>query len=139
MSEASKEILPQPHNDVGNNGILYSTFSVGEKHCITVLVSFAAWFSTLSSFIYFPAISPLANDLHVCIEDINLTVTSYLVVSGLAPSIAGEYADTLGRRPAFLAALLIYVTSSIGLAVQTSFVALLLLRMLQSAGISGRS
>ena len=82
---------------------------------------------------------PLADDLHVSVEDINLTVTSYLVISGLAPSITGSCADTYGRRPALVVALLIYVASNVVLAVQTSFVALFLLRMVQSAGISGGS
>ena len=137
MSGALKKVSSHLLNDVGNNGMLYSTFGAGQKRCIIVLVAFAAWFSTLSSFIYFSAISPLATDLHVSIEDINLTVTSYLIVSGLAPSITGGCADTFGRRPAILAALLLYVASNVGLAVQSSFVALFLLRMVQSAGSSG--
>jgi hypothetical protein len=44
----------------------------------------------------------------------------------------------MGRRPVYIATLTIYFSVNIGLALQRSFPALLLLRMLQSAGISGK-
>lgn len=117
---------------------VYSTFSMSQKRCVICLVAFAASFSTLSSFIYFPAITPLANSLHTSPGKINLSVTSYMIVSAVIPSIVGNAADTCGRRPLFLFTLAIYFVANIGLAVQNSFPALLTLRMLQSAGISGR-
>lgn len=117
---------------------LYSTFSRSQKRCVIFLVAFAASFSTLSSFIYFPAITPLANSLHTTLGKINLSVTSYMIVSAVIPSIVGNAADTCGRRPLFLLTLAIYFVANIGLAVQNSFPALLTLRMLQSAGISGK-
>lgn len=117
----------------------YSVFTRAQKRCILFLISFAASFSTLSSFIFFPAITPLAHSLRTTVGKINLSVTSYMIVSAIIPSIAGNIADFSGRRPSFLFALLVYIMANIGLAVQTSFPALLLLRMLQSAGISGTS
>ncbi|MCJ1435229.1 hypothetical protein MMC27_004601 [Xylographa pallens] len=137
MSEGLEKAGGEPADEASDNEISYSVFSIRQKRCIVSLVAFAGWFSTLSSFIYFPAIPPLATSLHVSIEDINLTVTSYLVVSGLAPSIIGDCADDLGRRPVIMVALLIYVATNVGLAVQKSYAALFALRMLQSAGISG--
>ena len=115
----------------------YSIFSRSQKNMIVFLVALAASFSTLSSFIYFPAITPLAESLHTTVGNINLTVTSYMIVSAVIPSIVGNAADISGRRPLFLLALAIYLVANIGLAVQRSFPALLTLRMLQSAGISG--
>jgi MFS family permease len=106
----------------------YSAFTERQKLCIIFLVAFAGWFSTLSSFIYFPAITPLAHDLGTTVDKINLSITSYMIVSGLAPSIIGDLADTLT----------LYFSANIALAVQKSFPALLILRMLQSAGISGK-
>lgn len=116
---------------------IYSIFSRSQKNMIVFLVALAASFSTLSSFIYFPAITPLAGSLHTSIGKINLTVTSYMIVSAVIPSIVGNAADTSGRRPLFLLTLAIYFVANIGLAVQRSFPALLALRMLQGAGISG--
>lgn len=117
---------------------VYSVFSKSQKRCVVFLVAFAGSFSTLSSFIYFPAITPLADSLHTTIGKINLSVTSYMIVSAVIPSIVGNAADTSGRRPLFLLTLATYFVANIGLAVQSSFPALLMLRMLQSAGISGK-
>lgn len=116
----------------------FSAFSVKRKRYIVFLIALAGWFSTLSSFIYYPVISILARDLHTTVARINLTVTSYLAISGIAPAFVGDAADMLGRRPLYVLTLSIYVIANIGIALQDSFVALLLLRMLQSAGISGK-
>jgi multidrug resistance protein len=45
--------------------------------------------------------------------------------------------DRIGRRPAYLLSFTLFIAANIGLALQTNFVALLILRMLQSAGSSG--
>lgn len=115
----------------------YSEFSHVQKNYIIGLAAFAGWFSSVSSFIYFPAIPAIANDLDESIERINLTVTSYLIVSGIFPSITGNAADRFGRRPVFLIALTVYLLSNVGLALQSNFGLLFFLRMVQSAGISG--
>ncbi|KAK8090225.1 major facilitator superfamily transporter [Apiospora hydei] len=115
----------------------YSAFLPWQKRCIIAVIAFGGWFSSLSSFIYFPAIPALADDLGVSVEKINLTVTSYLIMSGIFPALVGNAADKLGRRPVFLATLVIYVAANVGLALQSSFGLLFFLRMLQSAGISG--
>ena len=57
-----------------------------------------------------------------------------MIVSGVAPMILGNIADQLGRRPVYLFVFFIYVLANIGLALQTSYPVLLVLRMLQSAG-----
>ena len=115
----------------------YSAFSIWQKRYIVGIVALAGWFSTLSSFIYYPAITPIARDLQSSIARINLTITSYMVISAIAPAITGDAADLYGRRPLYLVTIGMYLLANIGIAVQSSFVGLLLLRMLQSAGISG--
>ncbi|RSL44713.1 hypothetical protein CEP54_014575 [Fusarium duplospermum] len=115
----------------------YTLFTTNERRCIVAMIALAGWFSTLSSFIYYPAIPVIADDLHSSIGMIDLTVTSYLVVSAIAPAVVGDAADTFGRRPLYAITLSLYVATNVGIALQRSAVALLLLRMLQSAGISG--
>lgn len=117
----------------------FSSFSLNEKRYIVFLIAAAGWFSTLSSFIYYPVISLVAKDLNTTVAKVNLTVTSYLAISGVAPAFVGDAADMLGRRPLYVITLSIYVLANMAIALQNSFVALLLLRMLQSAGISGES
>jgi hypothetical protein len=127
-----------PPNSAAHSLIPYSLFTKNERYGIVTMITLAAWFSTLSSFIYYPALPMVAKDLDSSITMINLTVTSYLVVSAVAPAIVGDAADMFGRRPVYAVTLLLYVAANIGIAMQRSAVALLLLRMVQSAGISGR-
>jgi hypothetical protein len=115
----------------------YSIFTRGEKRWIVFLVAYAGLFSPLSSFIYYPALFNLAQDLNITLTMANLSITTYMIVSGVAPSILGDMADIMGRRPLFLFAILTYTIANVGLAVQGSYPALLVLRMLQSAGSSG--
>jgi MFS family permease len=117
----------------------YSVFSTWRKRCIVGLIALAAWFSTLSSFIYYPAITLIAKDLQLSVAEVNLSITSYMAISAVAPSITGDASDLYGRRPLYLLTLIMYLLANIGIAVQSSFAGLLLLRMLQSAGISGKS
>lgn len=124
-------------NSDENNNPRYSEFTKTQKRWIVGLVAFAGMFSPMSSFIYYPAIHTLALDLAVTVTMINLTITSYMAISGITPAVVGDLADTIGRRPIYLATFLIYFAANIGLAVQRSYPALLVLRMLQSAGGSG--
>ncbi|KAL8775156.1 MAG: hypothetical protein Q9194_003855 [Teloschistes cf. exilis] len=116
----------------------YSSFSTRSKRWIAVAASIGATFSGLSSFIYYSALTPLATDLHTSIQLINLTITSYLIVSGIVPSIIGDLADRTGRRPLYLMAFTVYFAANVGLALQNSYTALLVLRMVQSAGSSSK-
>jgi len=115
----------------------YSLFTKVQRWWVVGVVASAAWFSTLSSFMYYPILPLLADELNTTAEKINLTVASYLAVAGVAPSIAGDAADMFGRRPVYLIALTTYVLANVGLALQGSFIPLLLLRMLQGAAVSG--
>ncbi len=58
---------------------IYSVYSARQKKVILVAGSFAAFFSPVSSNIYFPAIVTIAKDLHVSLSQIGLTVTTYQV------------------------------------------------------------
>lgn len=49
----------------------------------------------------------------------------------------GNFADHVGRRPAYIACFVIYVGACMGCALTPNFVGLLILRMLQSSGSSG--
>ncbi len=117
----------------------YSCFSQRQKTCISSIASFSAMFSGLSSFIYYPSITAISRSLHVSVELVNLTITSYQVVSGIAPSILGDLADQSGRRPVCLIAFTLYFSANLGLALQNSYTALIMLRCLQSAGASSMS
>ena len=114
--------------------IPYSIFTTRQKALIVTIVSIASTFSGFASNIYFPAIPTIANDLSVSAELVNLTVTSYLILQGLAPSIWGAVADVHGRRVTYICTFCVFIGACIGLAETRHFYQLVILRCLQSAG-----
>lgn len=114
----------------------YTTFSLAQKRLMVVCISMISLLSPLTGSIYLPAMNDIASDLGVRVSLINLTITTYQIFQGLAPSFIASFADTNGRRPAYLVALGIYVVANLALALQWSYPALMVLRCLQSAGSS---
>ncbi|KAI0068153.1 MFS general substrate transporter [Artomyces pyxidatus] len=114
----------------------YSAFSPREKWIIVNLAAFAAIFSPLTANIYFPAIPVIASQFHKSTELINLTVTIYMVMQGLAPMVWGTFSDRWGRRPIFVACLVLLSLSCVGLALvpTSAYWLLMLLRGIQAAG-----
>ena len=91
------------------SGPAYSVFSDRQRKSIVFMVACAGFFSPLSANIYFPALNALSRDLKVSNELINLTLTSYMIFQGLAPTIFGDLADMAGRRPAYVLGFIIYI------------------------------
>ncbi|OQE43670.1 hypothetical protein PENCOP_c003G02091 [Penicillium coprophilum] len=133
-TEAHAETTERARNDSQPS---FSAFSKYEKLLIVVMVTLASFFSPLSGQVYYPVMPTLVRDYHLTPELINLTVTTYMIFQGLAPSFMGTFADTGGRRPAYIIAFAVYTAANIGLALQNSFPGLIVLRCLQSAGSSG--
>jgi multidrug resistance protein len=116
---------------------IYTAFSTNEKWFITAMASLASFFSPLSGQIYYPVMPTLVQNYHLTTSMINLSITTYMILQGLAPSFMGTFADASGRRPAYILAFAIYTAANIGLALQNNYAALMILRCLQSAGSSG--
>ncbi len=139
-TEASAEQEPQDVEALGRTGTggtAYSLFTKRQKQYIVFLTAWGGFCSPLSANIYFPALNSLAKDLKVSNELINLTLTSYMIFQGLAPTIFGDLADMTGRHPAYIIGFVIYIGANIGLALQNKYAALFILRCLQSTGSSG--
>lgn len=116
---------------------LHTVFTRSQQILIVTMITLGSFFSPLSGQIYIPANADIAKDYHTTTGRINLTITTYMILQGLAPTIVGTFGDTTGRRPAYLIAFSIYFAANIGLATQKSYAALLVLRCFQSAGSSG--
>lgn len=58
------------------------------------------------------------------------------IFQGLSPMFIGDFADKAGRRPAYIVCFTLYIAANIGLALQSNYAALFVLRCLQSAGSS---
>ncbi|KAF2100168.1 putative MFS transporter [Rhizodiscina lignyota] len=115
----------------------YTAFSPAAKWFIVVMTAMASFFSPLSGQIYFPVLPILTKSYHLSESLINVSVTTYMIFQGLAPSFMGTFSDASGRRLGYILAFTIYTGANIGLALQDNYAALLILRCLQSAGSSG--
>ncbi|KAG5817951.1 hypothetical protein H9Q71_001653 [Fusarium xylarioides] len=112
----------------------YSIFDKRQTALIVTIVSIAATFSGFASNIYFPALPTIAHDLDVSIELVNLTVTSYLIFQGLAPSLRGPISDVKGRRVAYSLTSIVFLGACIGLAEAKNYTTMVVLRCVQSTG-----
>ena len=129
--------LTRTTTDGSYAGPVHSIFTENQKRFIVFMASWAGFFSPVSGQIYFPALNALSADLKVSNTLINLTLTSYMIFQGLAPTFIGDLADTMGRRLAYVVCFVIYIAANIGLALQNSYAALFVLRCIQSSGSSG--
>ena len=68
------------------------------------------------------------------VELVNLTVTSYLIFQGIAPSLWGPISDVRGRRIAYCCTFAVFLGACIGLAETKNYTTLIVLRCLQSTG-----
>ncbi|KAK4893564.1 hypothetical protein LTR27_008031 [Elasticomyces elasticus] len=100
-ADASPRDLESLHT-VPTNSPPWSIFTSKQKRFIVLMVAIAGFFSPLSANIYFPALNTLSTDFHVTPAIMNLTLTSYMIFQGLAPTIFGDLADMAGRRPAYI-------------------------------------
>ena len=106
---SSQKVPSDSNRDITTEAIKrYSVFTKAERWCIVALASYAAWFSTLSSFIYFPAIPTLSQEIGVSVNTIDLTVTTYMAVATFSPMLVADAAEILGRRPVYAVTLSVF-------------------------------
>ncbi|KAI0595705.1 major facilitator superfamily transporter [Biscogniauxia sp. FL1348] len=134
--EKQGDTEPPSEAQVVNTQPKYSVLTTFQKRGIVMAAAAGAFFSPLSGQIYFPALNLLSKDLHVSSDQINLTVTTYMIFQGITPMFVGSFADTTGRRPAYLFCFVVYIAANIGCALAPNYATLLVLRMFQSAGAS---
>jgi len=136
IAESDGSLPYEPLSRV-STGPPYTIFTSKEKTLIVALGAIGALLSPLTANIYYPALIDLARDLGVSYNDINLSVTVYLIFQGIAPTFTASIADAKGRRPAYVLCFTFYLAANIGLSLQNSYAGLMALRCLQSAGSSG--
>ncbi|KAF2849810.1 MFS general substrate transporter [Plenodomus tracheiphilus IPT5] len=106
----------------------YTVFNSRRITFIIFIAAFARLMSPLSAAAYFPALNVLAHDMIVSSASINLTVTTYMIFQNLA--------DSISCRPVVIAGFVVYIAACVGLALQRSFAALMVLPCIQSAATS---
>ncbi|KAJ5226361.1 MFS general substrate transporter [Penicillium chermesinum] len=136
-SHAKDEEQPTVPRSGTPKHVEFSVFTVNQRRAMVTVGSLAAFFSPLSSSIYFPALDTIATALSVSTSKIDITVTTYLILQGIAPMFIAGFSDGAGRRPAYMICFTVYLAANLGLGLQNSYAALAVLRCLQSAGSSG--
>ncbi|KAK1088479.1 hypothetical protein LTR33_000520 [Friedmanniomyces endolithicus] len=114
----------------------YTIFTHRTKMFIVASVSISSLISPFGATTFYPALNDLARDLHVTPTLINLGLTTYMIAQGIAPAFIAGMSDNNGRRFSFIVCFVIFTIANIGLALQTNYAALLVLRMVQAFGCS---
>ncbi|KAI4236047.1 MAG: hypothetical protein L6R40_006293 [Gallowayella cf. fulva] len=115
----------------------YTIFTASQRRLITFILILTMLASPLTATIYLPLLPLLAEHFHVSLQAINLTLTLYIVFQALSPLFFATASDTFGRRPVYLLTFFLYTLASLGLILnRTSYAGLLVLRALQSLGAS---
>ncbi|KAF2167675.1 hypothetical protein M409DRAFT_36484 [Zasmidium cellare ATCC 36951] len=115
----------------------YSSFEGRTRAAIMIAACSSSAVSPFSTSIYYPAVPALSQKLGVPVTLINLTISSYQIFQGIAPSFTAAFSESYGRRPAYLLGFVVWLGANLGLALQNEYAALLVLRCLQSCGSSG--
>ncbi|KAL6702478.1 hypothetical protein ACN47E_001633 [Coniothyrium glycines] len=112
----------------------YTVFGKGMKIWIIFLVSVSALISPFGGTTFLPALNIISEVLHVTPTQTNIAITTYMIAQAIAPAFIGAMSDNSGRRLSFIVSFVIFILGNVGLALQTNYAALLILRMVQATG-----
>ncbi|KAF9736295.1 hypothetical protein PMIN06_008270 [Paraphaeosphaeria minitans] len=118
------------------SGPPYSIFTPRMKLWIIFLVSVSALISPFGATLFYPVLNVLSDELHVTPTKTNIAITTYMIAQAIAPALIAGMSDASGRRLSFIICFVIFIAANIGLALQTNYIALLLLRCVQAFGCS---
>ncbi|RAK81365.1 MFS general substrate transporter [Aspergillus fijiensis CBS 313.89] len=114
----------------------YCVISTPRKIFIITLTSLAMIATMIATNIVLPVLPILQQNYGVSTTQMNLLVTVFSLVQGITPALMSSLSDLQGRRLAWMLTLALYTAANIGLALQNSYPALIILRCLQSLGSS---
>jgi len=100
------------------------------RAAVAVLLAALVAFQSVSTDLYLPSLPTIVADLATTVEDVQLTLSLFLVGFGAGQLLWGPLADRFGRRPVLLAGLAAYVAAAIGCALAPGIGTLVALRTL---------
>jgi len=104
---------------------------------LTTLLAMLSALGPLSMDMYLPSLPDIAHVLQAPTARVQLTVSSYLIGFAVGQVIYGPVSDRHGRRPVLLAAVALYLISTLVCAATPSITPLIGARFLQGIGGSG--
>ncbi|RKP26889.1 major facilitator superfamily domain-containing protein [Syncephalis pseudoplumigaleata] len=138
-TDYSQPVTPLHASFVHDQPLPVHILSTRKKHWILFLAGMAALFGPLSSTIYVPAQLDIATNLGTTLGMVNLTISLFILFYGIAPMVWAPLSERLGRRPIYIASLVMYVVTSIGCALSNRIGILLPMRILQACSSSSAS
>ncbi|KAJ2808229.1 hypothetical protein H4R21_000154, partial [Coemansia helicoidea] len=114
----------------------YSPFSARRRAMIVAITALAGLVSPLAANMFYPSIVSVQSDLHATQSGVMWTVTSFILAMAVFPLLWSNLADAIGRKPVYVASMLVFGCGSIGCALARSPAALIASRVVQSAGAS---
>jgi Bcr/CflA subfamily drug resistance transporter len=91
--------------------------------------------TNMSNDMYLPALSLIARDFQIGINQIQLTITAWLAGSMSVQLIVGPLTDRYGRRPMLLGGGLLFLLSTLGCSLAFSLAGLIVARFVQGIGV----
>jgi MFS transporter, DHA1 family, multidrug resistance protein len=101
---------------------------------VTVLLTALVALGPISTDLYLPSLPSLARYFAVGVDDIQLTLSVFLIGLATAQLVYGPLSDRFGRRPVLLVGLAIYVIASVVCMLSPSVPVLVVARFVQAVG-----
>jgi DHA1 family bicyclomycin/chloramphenicol resistance-like MFS transporter len=105
-----------------------------KKLSLVLILGALTGFTAISIDMYLPGFPQMAEDLHVPIGTIQLTVSAFLIGSSVGQIFYGPLSDRWGRKRPLLAGSALYVIATIGCALSDSASALIFWRVVMALG-----
>ncbi len=100
----------------------------------TLLLAALVAVGPLATDMYLPALPAIGRALNADTDQVQLTLSIYMLGFALSQLIYGPLADRFGRKPVILVGLVLFVLATVGCALATSIEAMIVLRFLQALG-----
>ncbi|MDJ0927721.1 MAG: multidrug effflux MFS transporter [Gammaproteobacteria bacterium] len=101
-----------------------------------LLLGLASALSPFGMVVVVPTLAEFGRLYQIDYVDVQFLISAYLFGLGVAQPFAGWLCDRLGRRPVMLGGFAVFVLASLACALVREFDTLILMRLLQAAGVS---
>lgn len=124
MTEFCVSFTTNDPENAQNWGIWYQVYAV-------IAITYSAWATVLYSTCYSSGIPDMMVDLKIANETVaNLGISLYLLGWSIGSLVLAPLGETVGRRPVYITALLLFIGLIPAAALANSFVVILIVRVL---------
>ncbi|MCE0759141.1 multidrug effflux MFS transporter [Marinobacter sp. G11] len=100
----------------------------------TILLAAAVALGPMATDMYLPALPQIGSDFGAGTDQVQLTLSLYVVGFAIAQLICGPLADRFGRKPVMIGGMVLFAVASIGCALASNIESLQMFRFLQALG-----